>query len=262
VDTPLFLRTPTTSRDVRGGAFLLVQITRSAARRGKVHWRRGASTPSLHCWFVCCNQLNSHFLPNLGKSAQDQHRFGCNCVNDLTNLLVVKKQVDELSDLDVVDGDCRLTIRSHDEIFLFCLIIYLYIPNRRAINVAPVQRRPAEICPNQQSPAEVRLVEVRLAEVRVAKVRVAEVRPAEVCADEVRVAEVRLGNSKYLIHALLWVTSKGGNFFRHHSFPFPRRGSLAPGPFPGANAGRRGFHLWFPWKYAGVRFQGAGATSC
>jgi hypothetical protein len=35
-----------------------------------VHWRRGASTPSLHCWFVCCNQLNSRFLPDLRPGLQ------------------------------------------------------------------------------------------------------------------------------------------------------------------------------------------------
>ena len=44
----------------------------------------------------------------LEKRPKDQHRFRCDCVDDITNLLVVKKQVDELSDLNVVDGDSRL----------------------------------------------------------------------------------------------------------------------------------------------------------
>jgi hypothetical protein len=38
------------------------------------------------------------------------------------NLLVVEKQVDELSNLNVVDGDSR-TRRIYDQILLFCLII-------------------------------------------------------------------------------------------------------------------------------------------
>jgi hypothetical protein len=34
------------------------------------------ATPSLHCWFVCCNQLNSRFLPNLRPGLQS-----CNTTN-------------------------------------------------------------------------------------------------------------------------------------------------------------------------------------
>jgi hypothetical protein len=66
----------------------------------------------------------------LGKPAENQHSFGCNCVDDVANLLVVKEQVDELGNFDVVDGDSRLIMRSYDQVLLVCLIVYLYIPDR------------------------------------------------------------------------------------------------------------------------------------
>lgn len=47
------------------------------------------------------------------KAAEDENQFSANRVNDVANLLVVEKQVDELGDLDVVDGDDRLTKRSY-----------------------------------------------------------------------------------------------------------------------------------------------------
>jgi len=40
-----------------GGAFLLLQITLVRPGVGKCTGGEAQSTPSLHCWFVCCNQL-------------------------------------------------------------------------------------------------------------------------------------------------------------------------------------------------------------
>ena len=81
----------------------------------------------------------------LGKAAKNQHRLGCDCVDHITNLLVVKKQINELSDLDVVDRDNWLAIRSYGEILLVCLIVHFYIPHRTAINADSGQRRTANI---------------------------------------------------------------------------------------------------------------------
>ena len=50
-----------------------------------------------------------------------------------------------MGDLDVVDGDSALTIRSYDQILLFCLIVRLYVLDRRAINFASGERRIAKI---------------------------------------------------------------------------------------------------------------------
>jgi hypothetical protein len=55
------------------------------------------------------NGIENHF-PLLGKAAKNQHDFGSDRVDSLANLLVVKKQVDELSDLDLVDGYSRIAI--------------------------------------------------------------------------------------------------------------------------------------------------------
>ena len=76
-------------------------------------------------------------LPRLGKAAQDQHRFRGDGVDDLTNLLVVKQEVDELGDLDVIDGDNRLILNiSYDQVLLFGPLIDRYIPYRNAIDAA------------------------------------------------------------------------------------------------------------------------------
>ena len=74
-------------------------------------------------------------FPLLGKAAQDQHRFGGDRIDNVTNLLVVKKQVDELSDLDAIEGDTQLatsTIR-YDQVLLLCTLIHP--PLARSIRV-------------------------------------------------------------------------------------------------------------------------------
>ena len=58
------------------GSVLLVQITLVRPGVGKCTGGEAQSTPSLHCWFVCCNQLNSRFLPNLRPGLQS-----CNTTN-------------------------------------------------------------------------------------------------------------------------------------------------------------------------------------
>jgi hypothetical protein len=93
------------------------------------------------------NGIKNRF-PLFGKAAQDQHRFLPDCVNGIANLFVVKQQVNELGDLDIVDGDRRLTTTSYDQILLVCLIVHRYIPDRHAIDVAFGQRRTAKICLN------------------------------------------------------------------------------------------------------------------
>jgi hypothetical protein len=107
----------------------------------------------------------------LGKPAENQHCFGRNCVDYLANLLVVKEQIDELGNFDVVDSDSYFTTRSYDQILLVCLIVHFYVPDRCAINVSFRQRRAAKICPNEHSFVEVRPLKVRPAEVRLADVR-------------------------------------------------------------------------------------------
>src|SRR6516225_2739718 len=52
----------------------------------------------------CVPQRVKNGFSILRKATEDQHRFRGDRVDHITNLLVVKKQVDELGDLDVVDG--------------------------------------------------------------------------------------------------------------------------------------------------------------
>ena len=50
--------------------------------------------------------------------------------------MVIKKQVDELSDLDVVDGDTSFAVRGYDQVLPVCPIVYLDVPDRDAIDPA------------------------------------------------------------------------------------------------------------------------------
>ena len=60
-------------------------------------------------------QLISHGIkygfPLRHKTAQDQHRFGGDRIDDLTNLLVVEQQIDELCHFQIVHSDYRLIDR-------------------------------------------------------------------------------------------------------------------------------------------------------
>jgi hypothetical protein len=50
----------------------------------------------------------------LREAAEDQDRFGRDGVDDISDLLVVEQEVDELRDLNVIDGDLRLVLRCDD----------------------------------------------------------------------------------------------------------------------------------------------------
>src|SRR5262249_46242593 len=46
--------------------------------------------------------------PALCKPTEQEHAFLSDGVDDVANLLVVEQEIDELRDLDVIDGDLRL----------------------------------------------------------------------------------------------------------------------------------------------------------
>jgi hypothetical protein len=50
------------------------------------------------------------------KAAEDQHWLGSDSVNDIADLLVVQRQVDELRDFDVVDGDLGFVELSDNQV--------------------------------------------------------------------------------------------------------------------------------------------------
>ena len=57
-------------------------------------------------------------LTLIGKATQDQHRLGGDGVDDTANLLVVEQEIDELRDLDVIDGDRGLVLMCDDQVLL------------------------------------------------------------------------------------------------------------------------------------------------
>ena len=83
-----------------------------------------------------------------GKAAQDQHRFRCDCVDHITDLPVVKDEIDELSNLDIIDSDTSFAVRGYDQVLLVCPIVYLDVPDRDAIDPASSERRVEKISPN------------------------------------------------------------------------------------------------------------------
>ena len=133
-----------------------------------------------------------HGLPLRGEAAQDQHCFGGDGVDDLTNLLIVEQQIDELRHFQIVHGDHRFIGRRDDQIRLL-RSNEVDIPRRNSIDLTPCEIRSLEVCLHQEGSLEVRPGEVRPGEVRPGEVRPAEVRPVEVRPGEGRPGKVRPG---------------------------------------------------------------------
>jgi len=51
------------------------------------------------------SQRVEDFLQLVREATKDQHRFGGDGVNDITDFRVIEQQIDEPCDLDIVDGD-------------------------------------------------------------------------------------------------------------------------------------------------------------
>jgi hypothetical protein len=52
------------------------------------------------------------------EATEDQYCLGRDGIDDFTNLFVVKHQIDELRDLDVVDSDLGLVSGGDDQVLL------------------------------------------------------------------------------------------------------------------------------------------------
>src|SRR5215472_7407478 len=58
------------------------------------------------------------------KAAQQEHALLSNGVDDVAYLLVVEQEIDELRDLDVVDGYCGFVMARDDQVLLFGPVQY------------------------------------------------------------------------------------------------------------------------------------------
>ena len=65
-------------------------------------------------------KASSHRFALRREAAEDQHYFRGDCVDDAADLLIVEEQVNELRELDVIDGDLGLIRRGNHEVALFC----------------------------------------------------------------------------------------------------------------------------------------------
>ena len=59
-----------------------------------------------------------HCLMLSREANEDQHPLGSNGVDDVADLLVVEHEVDELGDLNVIDGDLGLARMCDDQVLL------------------------------------------------------------------------------------------------------------------------------------------------
>jgi hypothetical protein len=102
----------------------------------------------------------------------------------------VEQQIDELRDLDVVDGDLGLVVRCNDQVLLRGSFQF-ETPSGYAVDTTTGEIGIPEIGADQGSTLEVSLFELRPAEVRIPEESPEELRPAEVCSPEVRPVELR-----------------------------------------------------------------------
>ena len=57
-------------------------------------------------------------LTLIGKATEDQDRLGGDGIDDVANLLVVEQEIDELRDLNVIDGNLGLVPTRNDQVLL------------------------------------------------------------------------------------------------------------------------------------------------
>jgi hypothetical protein len=117
------------------------------------------------------------------------------CVDDVADRLVREEQVDELGDLQVVDGDLGFAVR--DDQVLLPRPLQLQVPRRDPVDAAAREGgarkiRADGVRPDEARSGEVRPGEVRLEEGRLVEVRPDQVRPGEIRPHEVRQVKVRL----------------------------------------------------------------------
>ena len=107
----------------------------------------------------------------------------------------MEQEIDELRDLNVIDGDPGL-VRTCDDQVLLLSPLQLQTPRGYAVDATAGEISVRKVRIHQDGnlevrPGEVRQAEVRVAQVRQHEVRLAEVRPAEVRPEEVHLGEVR-----------------------------------------------------------------------
>jgi hypothetical protein len=78
-----------------------------------------------------------HTIQSRGHSCTDPRpgHLGSNGVDHVTDLLVIKHEVDELRDLDVIDGDLGLTLTCDDQVLLLGPGVQFQTPSGYAVDV-------------------------------------------------------------------------------------------------------------------------------
>lgn len=92
---------------------------------------------------LCRDRLH-HLKPSIAKASKQENASFCNRVEDIAKFLIVKQQIDELSNFEIIDGDDWFTITSDDQSIL-CGSFELYILCRNAINGALIQAGSCEV---------------------------------------------------------------------------------------------------------------------
>ncbi len=82
-----------------------------------------------------------HDNPAFGEPPKQQHALSTDRVDYVADFLVVEEQVDELSYLDVVDGDRGLACAGNDQVLLFCVFAEFHIPCGYAVDTTSIENR-------------------------------------------------------------------------------------------------------------------------
>src|SRR5262249_22021298 len=104
------------------------------------------------------------------ETTEDKNHLGCDRVDDVANLVAVHEQINELSNLEIVDCDHRVIRKRYDKVALSCAGQF-YSPRR--------------------NPKYVRAGEVRRSQVGFEQRRTDEPSAGECCTSEVRRVELR-----------------------------------------------------------------------
>src|SRR3954466_2334981 len=113
------------------------------------------------------------------EAAQDQHCFPSYRVNNVTDLLVVKQEVNELRNLDVVDGDLGFTKVGDDQVLLLSLLQF-QPPRGYAVDARAGEIGVRKIRIDQNGGHEISLVQVGFVQVDLTQVSPEQVGLAQV----------------------------------------------------------------------------------
>src|SRR6266566_3115579 len=127
-----------------------------------------------------------------GQVCKGEYDLGRDGVNHITKFFVVQKQVDKLSNFEIIDCDGWRTRKSNDQVRLDHSL-QLYVPNGNPINGTSCEVGALEIRSDKDRIVQVCLAEVCLGEIGSTKISPNEFSRTQVCQPQTCPAEIGPG---------------------------------------------------------------------